>query len=83
MNPSFKVRILDYNDKPVEVVLFQLLQWKHAMNIEVKTGMIHSQGSVVTHVRKLLSAPRTVSREALANHIATSVDDIINQLEPL
>lgn len=33
-------------DTPGQITLFHLLQIKYALSIEVKTGMIHSRGSV-------------------------------------
>lgn len=33
-------------DTPGQITLFRLLQIKYALQIEVKTGMIHSRGSV-------------------------------------
>lgn len=39
--------------KPDEIRMFQLLQWKYALKLEIK-GMRHSQGSVYAHVKRQL-----------------------------
>ena len=71
------VQIYDYNDNLIEVNLFQLLQWKHALRLEER-GMRFSRGSVTAHVRKVLSAPR--SYKGLAQHIAASLESIMEEL---
>jgi hypothetical protein len=36
-------------DTPGQITLYRLLSIKHALALEVKTGMIHSRGSVKRH----------------------------------
>ena len=74
-----KVNIYDFNDELVSVERFQLLQWKHAIGLEMK-GLTHSRGSVTAHVRKLLKAPNSYQREQLFNHLSDSLKDIDRQL---
>lgn len=74
------VGIYDANDEIKELPLFQLLQWKYAIKIEMQTGMKMKGGrSVATHVRRFLSAPRYPIKD-LYNHIATSLASINEQL---
>ena len=73
------VQIHDWNDELVQVRLFQLIQWKHAMALEEK-GMPVARRSVTAHVRKALSAPRSFTRAQLINYITESIDDINQQL---
>ena len=78
--PNTKVRIYDANGEVKEVPLFQLLQWKYAIKIEMQTGMKMKGGrSVATHVRRFLSAPRYPIND-LYNHIADSLASIDEQL---
>ena len=74
------VRIEDYNEELVEVPLFQLLQWKHALRLEQK-GLTHSQGSVYSMLRKKLSAPKTFTLDMMEHYISGCVDSINEQLE--
>jgi hypothetical protein len=51
---------LEYNDSGDKITtsIFQLLQWKHALNLE-KVGMTLSRGQKVsTHLRKVLKLKR-------------------------
>lgn len=76
-----QVGIYNFNDEVVAVPLFQLLQWKHALKLEMKTGMTFQGGrKASTHVRKFLSAPRSFKIEGLYNHIASSLESINEQL---
>lgn len=79
MNLTNHVAIYDYNETAVELPLFQLLQWKHALALECK-GLKFSRGSVTAHVRRFLSAPRTVTRDMLRAYLSDCVDDIDRQL---
>lgn len=73
------VRIYDFKNELVTVPLFQLLQWKHAIGLEMQ-GLKHSRGSVTAHVRKKLSAPRSYKRADLHKHLVDSIDDINKQM---
>ncbi len=74
-----KVAIHDFTGATVQLPLFQLLQFKHALLLEAK-GLTHSRGRVSTHVRKLLSCPARYPLADLVAHIADSLTDINTQL---
>lgn len=76
---NFKVQIHDWNEDLVEVYMFTLLQWKHALKLEMK-GLTHSQGSVYKHLLEVLSAPDTYSIEQMSEYIDGAVDSIEQQL---
>ena len=46
---NFEVNIEDANEKLVKTNMFQLLQWKHALALEMK-GLTNSRGSVYAHL---------------------------------
>lgn len=73
------VGIEDYNEEIVEVNLFQLVQWKHALHLEQK-GLTHSRGSVYQMLRKKLSAPKTFSLDDMSRYIDGTVESINQQL---
>lgn len=70
-----KVQINNFNDELVEVELFQLLQWKHAVHLEM-LGMKHSRGSVTAHVRRILGAPPRYPRDKIYQHLSGSLKDL-------
>jgi len=72
------VNVSDWNDEAVPVPMFQLLQWKAAIKLEI-LGMSHSRGSVAAHVREVLSAPSTYSNEDLLAYLSSVVADIQQQ----
>lgn len=74
------VQIYDYQGELITVPRFQLLQWKHAISLEMK-GLKMSRGSVTAHVRKRLSAPRSYKREEIHKHITDSLDSIEKQIK--
>lgn len=74
-----KVAIHDFTGATIQLPLFQLLQFKHALLLEAK-GLTHSRGSVATHVRKLLSCPARYPLADLVAHIADSLTDIETQM---
>jgi len=76
---DFQVNIEDYNEKPVAVSMFQLLQWKHALALECK-GLTNSRGSVCAMLRKKLNAPRSFTREQMRDYIAGCVESINEQI---
>jgi hypothetical protein len=39
-------------DTPDGIAAFQAIRLYHALKIEVKTGMTHSQGSVMNHIKQ-------------------------------
>lgn len=80
MEAMQKVAIHDFNGSTVELTAWTLLQWKHALKLEM-VGLRHSQGSVAAHVRKILSCPRNYPIAELQAHLARSWDDIMSQLE--
>ena len=77
---NMNCRIHDFNGELVTVPRFQLLQWKHAIGLDMK-GLKMSRGSVTAHVRKILSAPRSYKRADLHKHISDSIDSINKQME--
>lgn len=77
---NLDVQIYDYKGELVTVPRFQLLQWKHAIGLEMK-GLKMSRGSVTAHVRKRLSAPRSYTRADLHKHISDSLDSIEKQIK--
>ena len=84
---NFTAQIWDWNDELVQVPMFQLLQWKHALKLEITTQeklgepMRFKGGKLVsTHVRKVLGAPRNLSKQAMFQHLADSIDSINDQL---
>lgn len=77
---GMNVRIYDFKNELVTVPLFQLLQWKHAIGLEMK-GLKMSRGSVTAHVRKRLSAPRSYKREDIHKHLVDSLDSIQKQMK--
>jgi hypothetical protein len=74
------VQIYDFKNELVTVPMFQLLQWKHAIGLEMQ-GLKYSRGSVTAHVRKKLSAPRSYKRADLHKHLVDSIDDINKQMK--
>ena len=76
------VQIYDFKDELVELPVFQLLQWKHAIGLEMK-GLKNSRGSVTAHVRRKLSAPKNYPRKEIHKHLSDSLDDINKQLQEM
>ena len=76
---NMNCQIHDHQGELITVPLFQLLQWKHAIGLEMK-GLKMSRGSVTAHVRKRLSAPRSYKRADLHKHLCDSLDSINEQL---
>jgi len=74
------VRIYNFQDEFITVPYFQLLQWKHAIGLEMK-GLKFSRGSVTAHVRRKLSAPKGYKREWIFEHLKECCKDIKRQLE--
>ncbi len=79
VNVANNVGIYDFKDEVIQVPLFQLLQWKHAINLERK-GLKNSRGSVTAHVRRKLSAPKGYPRDKIYAHLCDSLDSINEQL---
>ena len=82
-----EVGIYNYKNEVVAIYLFQLLQWKHALKLEMNTahlagGPMTFKGGrkISTHVRKFLSAPRNYPIQVMYDHIADSLDGINKQL---
>jgi hypothetical protein len=76
---NIKVGIYDWNEDVVEVPYFQLLQWKHAIHLEM-LGLKYSRGSVTAHVRKKLSAPRSCKRATIYAHLCDSINSVQAQM---
>jgi hypothetical protein len=77
---GMNVRIYNHQGELITVPMFQLLQWKYAIGLEMK-GLKFSRGSVTAHVRKRLSAPRSYKRADLHQHICDSIESIQAQLD--
>ena len=77
-----QIQLYDWNDEPVRVTAWQLLQWKHAVSLERK-GIKHSRGSVAAHVRKILNAPKRYPIKELEKYLADTWDDIKAQTDAL
>jgi len=74
------VQIWAFDDSLVKTTPFQLLQWKHAMQLELSTGMTMKGGrKVSTHLRKLLKTPKNYPTSDLLAHIRNSLKDIEQQ----
>jgi len=80
VNGAITVQIYDFNDNLIVVPMFQLLQWKHSISLEMK-GLRNSRGSVTAHVRRILSAPKSYKREHIYDHLKTTIDDLTAQLD--
>lgn len=78
---NFEVQIWGGDDELHTVSMFNLLQWKHALRLEINKGMKMSRGSVLKHVREVLCAPKSRINDAdLLKHIETSIKSINDQL---
>ena len=75
---NFEVNIEDANEKLIKTNMFQLLQWKHALALEMK-GLTNSRGSVYAHLCKKLSAPN-FGLENMHNYICTCIENINEQI---
>lgn len=73
------VQIWAWDETLVKTTRFQLLQWKHALNLEINHGLKHSQGSLVAHVREVLKVPKDYADENIQAHIQASIDDFDEQ----
>ena len=78
--PTLQVQIYGFTNELVVTTRFQLLQWKHALRLEIDTGMTMSGGrKVSTHLRKVLKTPKQYRREWLLSHVEESIKDIDSQ----
>lgn len=81
---TMRVNILAADESEVPTTVFQLLQWKHALRLEISTGLTMSGGrKVSTHLRKLLKVKRSYPKADLLSHIETSLESIQEQLKEL
>lgn len=81
MTATTPVQIYAFDDTLVRTTRFQLLQWKHALNLEINHGLKHSQGSLVAHLRKVLKVPARYPSENIKAHIEACIRDIDEQFE--
>ena len=80
MGAEQQVQIYGFTNDLVVTTRFQLLQWKHALRLEIDTGMTMSGGrKVSTHLRKLLKTPKQYRREWILAHVEESIRDIDEQ----
>lgn len=80
MMQNFEVQILDWNDKPVKFNMFNLLQLKHALALEMKGLKMSGNRSTHAHLRKLLSAPKNFKIEQMHQYISDCIDNINEQI---
>jgi len=73
------VQIYNANEELVTVSWFQLLQWKHAVHLEM-LGLKHSRGSVTAHVKRKLGYAKNVKRKAIYEMLEHYVDDLKAQM---
>ena len=59
---------------------FQLLQWKHAIGLEME-GLRNSRGSVTAHVKRILHIPMNTKRKLVHDYICDCVKDIEEQIK--
>ena len=79
---TMQVQIYGFTNELVVTSRFQLLQWKHALRLEIDTGMTMSGGrKVSTHLRNLLKTPKEYRREWILAHVEESIRDIDDQFE--
>lgn len=75
-----EVRIYTYDgETTIPTSLWQLTQWKHALNLEIK-GLYMSREKVSTHLRRRLKAPRSYSKAKLLEFVTDCITDIEQQL---
>lgn len=79
MSATQPVQFYAFDDSLVVTTRFQLLQWKHALNLEINHGLKHSQGSLVSHLRKVLKVPKRYASENIKAHIEATIRDIDEQ----
>lgn len=76
---NFEVQISGFNGQPVKFNMFNLLQYKHALSLEMK-GLQLSRGKASTHLKKLLGCPRSYKVADLHKYVCDCIDDINKQL---
>ncbi len=59
---------------------FQLLQWKHAIGLEM-LGLKMSRGSVNAHVKRILKLPKNTKRKDVQAYVAYCLDSVMEQME--
>jgi len=64
------------NDVERAVPVFQLIQWKHAIKLEME-GLRYSRGNVCAHVKKLFNIHPQEKRQVVLNAIV----DVLEQVE--
>ena len=76
------VNLEDYNGALITVPMFQLVQWKHAIALEI-AGKRNSRGNVRAHVRRVLSAPVAYSDRELHAYISGTIAYVERALNAL
>ncbi len=61
------------NETFVEVPIFQLMQWKYGLKLEIQ-GLKHSRGSVYAHVKKTLGWRG--NRQSILNQLEELIEEI-------
>lgn len=62
-------------DTPGEMALFRLLQFKHALLLEIKTGLHHSRGSVLA-VANYELGKNFRRKQQMVDHIQGMLDEM-------
>jgi len=70
------VRMETRDGDTIEIPLLTLIQWKHALRLEI-AGMKHSRGSVSAHVKRTFG----IRRNAPIRHALDVVLSILDQVE--
>lgn len=81
MTATTQVQIYAFDESLVVTTRFQLLQWKHALALEMKGLKISGPQQVSTFLRKKLKTPRGYAIENIHAHIEQSIADIDEQFK--
>ena len=77
MNVLTPVKIPFDNGTELNTTVWQLLQWKAALRIEIKTGMVFKGKKTVSgHLRHLLNLPRSFPKQQLLTFVTEVLDEI-------
>ena len=75
LSPTSIIGLEMPNGRTVNVTVFQLLQWKHAVALEAK-GLKVSRGSVSAHVKRQFGLKRSMRVQAVADMLADIYADV-------
>jgi hypothetical protein len=81
MEVSRVVRIHGYRGDLITTTVFQLLQWKHALKLEIASGLtFKGDRKVSTFLRGKLKTPRAYPAKLILAHVSDSLDSVVDQL---